>query len=103
MAPLATALNHLARTPGSAWDVVQADALPSIRSEEGMPSGAVSMAASIDGAKLGMRKEKGGSWPKDTPRPAGFREASWGTTSLRDADGKFLCAVCHGRVAGKFR
>ena len=40
-----------------------------------MPSGAVSMAASIDGAKLGMRKEKGGSWPKDTLRPAGFREA----------------------------
>ncbi len=103
MAPSATALNQLATTLGSVWDVVQADALASIRSEEGVPSEAVSMAVSIDGAMLGMRKENGASGPKDTPRPAGFREASSGTISLCDANGKCLRTVCYGRMpeAGK--
>ena len=103
MAPSATALNQLAITLGSAWDVVQADALTSIRSAEGVPLEAVSMAVSIDGAMLGMRKEKDAPGRKDTPRPAGFREASSGTISLCDANGKRLRSACYGRMpeAGK--
>ena len=98
MEPSATEVNNLACTLGSPWDVVQADALASIRSEEGVPSGATSMAVSIDGVMLGMRKEKGTPGQEDAPRPAGFQEASSGTISLCDANRKCLRTVCYGRM-----
>ena len=98
MRPSATALNHLVETLGSAWEVVQEGALDATRAEEGVPEGAVSVAVSIDGAMLGMRKEKVPSGSEDTPRPAGFREASSGTVSLYDADGDCPVNVCYGRM-----
>ena len=58
MQPSATGLNHLVETLGSAWDVVQEKALDVIRQEEGVPKKAATVAVSIDGAMLGMRKEK---------------------------------------------
>ena len=103
MQPSATALNNLAVTMGSAWDVVQEGALEAIRIEEGIPVEAVTMAVSVDGAMLGMRKEKGAPGQGNAPRPAGFREASSGTISLYDAAGECLRTVCYGRMpeAGK--
>ena len=87
MQPSATALNNLATTMGSAWDVVQVGALEAIRIEEGIPAEAVTMAVAVDGSMLGMRKEKGAPGQGNAPRPAGFREASSGTISLYDAAG----------------
>ena len=103
MQPSATALNNLATTMGSAWDVVQDGALEAIRIEEGIPAEAVTMAVAVDGAMLGMRKENGAPGQGNAPRPAGFREASSGTISLYDAAGTCLRTVCYGRMpeAGK--
>ena len=103
MQPSATALNNLATTMGSAWDVVQVGALEAIQIEEGIPAEAVTMAVAVDGSMLGMRKEKGAPGQGNTPRPAGFREASSGTISLYDAAGTCLRTVCYGRMpeAGK--
>ena len=103
MQPSATALNNLATTMGSAWDVVQVGALEAIRIEEGIPAEAVTMAVAVDGSMLGMRKEKGAPRQGNAPRPAGFREASSGTISLYDAAGTCLRTVCYGRrpEAGK--
>ena len=98
MQPSATALNNLAVTMGSAWDVVQDGALKAIRIEEGIPAEAVTMAVAVDGAMLGMRKEKGALGQGNAPRPAGFREASSGTISLYDAAGECLRTVCYGRM-----
>ena len=98
MRPSATALNNLVETLGSAWDAVQETALDGIRQEEGIPAKAASVAVSIDGAMLGMRKEKAAPGQGDAPRPAGFREASSGTVSLYDADGSSLRGVCFGRM-----
>ena len=103
MQPSATALNNLVETLGSAWDVVQEKALDATRQEEGVPEEAASVAVSIDGAMLGMRKEKAPPGQKDEARPAGFREAASGTVSLYDANGVCLRTVCYGRMpeAGK--
>ena len=98
MRPSATALNHLVVTLGSAWDAVQETALDEIRQAEGVPEEAASVAVSIDGAMLGMRKEKAAPGAGDASRPAGFREASSGTVSLYDADGRSLRTVCFGRM-----
>ena len=98
MQPSATGLNHLVETVGSAWDVAQEKALDVIRQEEGVPKKAATVAVSIDGAMLGMRKEKAAPDQGDPPRPAGFREASSGTVSLYDADGRSLRTVCFGRM-----
>ena len=57
-----------------------------------------SVAVSFDGAMLGMRKEIAAPGPEDASRSAGFREASSGTVSLYDADGRSLRTVCFGRV-----
>ena len=95
--------DDLVTTMGSAWDVVQDGALEEIRIEEGIPAEAVTMADAVDGALLGMRKEKGAPGQGNAPRPAGFREASSGTISLYDAAGTCLRTVCYGRMpeAGK--
>ncbi len=88
---------------GSAWDVVQDGALEAIRIEEGIPAEAVTRAVAVDGAMLGMRKEKSAPGQGNAPRLAGFREASSGTISLYDAAGTCLRTVCCGRMpeAGK--
>ena len=98
MQPSATGLNHLVETLGSAWDVVQEKALDVIRQEEGVPKKAATVAVSIDGAMLGMRKEKAAPDQGDPPRPAGFREASSGTVSLYNANGGCLRTACYGRM-----
>ena len=98
MRPSATALNNLVETLGSAWDVVQDKALDVIRREEGVAENAATVAVSIDGAMLGMRKEKARPGQGDAPQPAGFREASSGTVSLYDDDGVCLRGVCFGRM-----
>ena len=98
MRPSATALNNLIETLGSAWDVVQDKALDVIRREEGVPEKAVTVVVSIDGAMLGMRKEKARPGQGVAPRPAGFREASSGTVSLYDDEGVCLRGVCFGRM-----
>ncbi len=84
MQPSATGLNHLVETLDFAWDVAQEKALDVIRQEEGVPKKAATVAVSIDGAMLGMRKEKAAPDQGDPPRPAGFREASSGTVSLKE-------------------
>ena len=99
MRPSATALNHLVETLGSAWDAVQETALDEIRQAEGVPEEAASVAVSIDGrhardaqgeSRAGVREMRRGR--------AGFREASSGTVSLYDADGRSLRTVCFGRM-----
>ena len=96
MRPSATALNNLVETLGSAWEMVQEKALDVIRREEGVPEKAATVAVSMDGAMLGMRKEKARPGQGDAPWPAGFREASSGTVSLYDDDGACLRGVCFG-------
>ena len=98
MRPSATALNNLVEILGSAWDVVQEKSLDVIRREEGVAEEAATVAVSLDGAMLGMRKEKARPGQEDAPRPAGFREASSGTVSLYDDDGACLRGVCVGRM-----
>ena len=98
MPPSATALNKLATTMGSAWDFAQDGALKAIRIEQGTPAKAVTMAVSIDGAMLGVRKENGLPGQGKAPRPTGSREASSGTISLYDAAGTGPRTVCYGRM-----
>ena len=96
MSPSATALNHLVETVGEAWNVVQDEALPSIRADEEIPAGSSALSISLDGVMLGMRNEKGEGRQGDAAA-TGFREASCGTVSLLDADGERIRTAYSGK------
>ena len=98
MKPSATALDNLLRGLGPVLEVIEENAVQAVREEEGLPETAAVLAVSIDGAMLGMRKEKALPGQEDEARPAGFREASSGTVSLFDVDGERLRSACFARM-----
>ena len=103
MHPSATALGNLSKGLGPVLEVVEEDALETIRGQEAVPVEARALAISIDGVHVGMRKEKVVRGQGVASVPAGFREASSGTVSLFDGDGERLRTAYHGRMpeAGK--
>ena len=103
MHPSATALGNLSKGLGPVLEVVEEDALETIRGQEAVPVEARALAISIDGVHVGMRKEKVARGQGVASVPAGFREASSGTVSLFDGDGERLRTAYHGRMpeAGK--
>ena len=103
MHPSATALGNLSKGLGPVLEVVEEDALETIRGQEAVPVEARALAISIDGVHVGMRKETVVRGQGVASVPAGFREASSGTVSLFDGDGERLRTAYHGRMpeAGK--
>ena len=107
MHPSATALGNLVKGLDPVLEVVEEAALDRVRAGEALPSEASTLAISIDGAMLGMRKENGAQEQRDAPVPAGFREASSGTVSVlageeeRLRTAKFGCMPEAGKAALK--
>ncbi len=101
----ATALNHLVETVGAAWEVLEEEALESMRLAEVIPAEAATLSISLEGVMLGMRNEKDEALQEEPVRAAatGFREASSGTVSYHGGDGERLRTVFFGRMpeAGK--
>ncbi len=85
-------LQRLARETVEKWDEVSQDALEEIRDEEGIPQGAVGASVSLDGVMVPMREERNGSLTTS------YREASCGTLTWFDREGKALRTVAMGRM-----
>jgi hypothetical protein len=105
MAPSQSSLDRLPKQVGQNWEDNRLQFEEVLRSSESVPTGAVLMAASLDGVRLPMkdggraatraRQEAEG---KQTKGPAGYRDASCATVSFYDQEGKRLLTRRFGRM-----
>lgn len=108
MSPSKSSLDRLPKQLGRRWEQSRVSFEESLREEEKIPRGAVTMAASLDGVMLpmkdGQRAEKraeAAAEGKRTRGPAGYAEAGCATLSFLDRDGERLSTIRLGRMPEK--
>lgn len=105
MRPSRSSLERLPKMVSRRWEENRLMWEEALRSQETLPSGAATVAISLDGVmtpmKGGQRLEKRAQARgegKRTRGPAGFKEASCGTFSFHDEDGERLKTLYYGRM-----
>ncbi len=87
MNPSKSSLDRVPKGLGAHWEGQRGAFEAALREGEEIPAQAVSVAASLDGVMVALRK---GEYPDKEERGAGYREASCATVSFFDGDGERL-------------
>ena len=95
MNPSKSSLDRVPKGLSAHWEEQREAFEAAIRQGEEIPAGAVSVAASLDGVMVALRK---GEYPDQEEEGAGYREASCATVSFFDEDGERLETRRMGRM-----
>jgi hypothetical protein len=105
MSPSKSSLDRLPKQLGRRWEKSRMAFEESLRQEEKIPRGAVTMAASLDGVMLPMKdgqratkRAEAAAEGKRTRGPAGHAEAGCATLSFFNRDGERLSTIRLGRM-----
>lgn len=105
MSPSKSSLDRLPKALNEAWEGRRRQFETQLRSEEQVPSEAVTVAVSLDGVLVPMKdgdrtgkRRQSAKDGKQTKGPAGYQEASCGTLSLYNADGDLLSTTRMARM-----
>ena len=105
MSPSKSSLDRLPKQLGRRWEKTRVEFEETLRQDETVPRGAVTMAASLDGVMLpmkdGQRAEKRAEAAAEGKRargPAGYAEAGCATLSFFDRKGERLSTIRLGRM-----
>lgn len=103
--PSRSSLDRLPRALSKRWEASREEWEQILRSRETVLRETASLAISLDGVKVPMKdghrsakREQSIAQGKKPQGPAGYKEASCGTASLFDEDGKRLHTVYYGRM-----
>ena len=92
MTPSVSTLQRLTLSMHERWESIAPETLKSIRAAQDIPPDAVSASVSLDGVMVALRAGEDGC------ADACWREASCGTVSFHDAEGKRLKTLYLGRM-----
>jgi len=95
MTPSASSLDRLPKRLSERWEEHRIEWEDMLRAQERVPKGAVTIAVSIDGVHVPLKKKE---VQDDPTNKNGYREAGCGTVSYLDKDGNRLSTVRFGRM-----
>jgi len=95
MTPSASSLDRIPKLLSEHWEEHRLQWEDTLRSQAHVPSGATVIAVSLDGVHVPLKKEEVAHDPKNKN---GYREASCGTVTYLDEDGKRISTVRFARM-----
>ena len=110
MTPSKSSLDRLPKQLSGRWEAERERFEAALRSEETVPSEAVTVAVSLDGVMVPMKdgartqkRQEAHEQGKHTCGPAGYQEVGCGTLSFYDAEGERLSTVRLARMPEKHK